>query len=249
MIRHKAPNKCPIRCKHPSCLRNRCATVSRRSMRRYSTAHTVNQRPRHQHTRRSLRHSVCLHLGAKSHRCHAATCRQRSEHPRCHKCTHTAISVRVVRRYGVGHAVRTANPTPKRPLTNAVRDGESRCCAGSSGHEAHARACERVDGGRGEVRGIVRFDTSLEPRLQRGWVGSEVSWSDRLVGTEHDDGDIPRAIAREQRGVLRRARVRRQRGAVHAQVLDLDCGRRRPAAPPAGRGMCWRRRPSRIAQA
>lgn len=42
-------------------------------MRRYSTAHAVSQRPRNQHTRRSLRHSVCLHLGAISHRCHAAT--------------------------------------------------------------------------------------------------------------------------------------------------------------------------------
>ena len=61
MIHRQVPAKCPIRCKRPMYPRNRCATISGRNVRRYSLAQAVIQRPRHQHSRCSLRHSNGLH--------------------------------------------------------------------------------------------------------------------------------------------------------------------------------------------
>jgi len=53
---------------HPICPRNWCATISAPSAHRYSIAQAVIQRPRHQHSRSSLRHSVCQHPSMMPHR-------------------------------------------------------------------------------------------------------------------------------------------------------------------------------------
>ena len=61
VLKRQAAAGC-LRCfKRPICPRNRCATISAHNVRRYSIAHAVIQRQRHQHPRCSLRHSVCLH--------------------------------------------------------------------------------------------------------------------------------------------------------------------------------------------
>jgi hypothetical protein len=61
MPKCKAAAEC-LRCfMDPICPRNRCATIFAPPAHRYSIAQAAIQRPRHQHPRSSLRHSICLH--------------------------------------------------------------------------------------------------------------------------------------------------------------------------------------------
>ena len=85
----KAAAEC-LRCfQHPICPRNTCAAMSGRNARQYSIAHAAIQWPRQQHTRSSLRHSVCLHLIMMPQRKAAAECLRCFQHAICpqNRCT------------------------------------------------------------------------------------------------------------------------------------------------------------------
>ena len=89
---------------HPSCPRYRCATISGRNMRRCSIAHAMIQRPRHQHSRCSLRHSICLHPSMIPQRKAAAECLRSVMHPSCPRNRCTTVSGHNVCRYSIAHA-------------------------------------------------------------------------------------------------------------------------------------------------
>jgi DNA-binding cell septation regulator SpoVG len=95
-----------LRCfMHPSCPRNRCASISGRIVRRYSIAQAVIQRLRHQHPRCSLRHSNGLHPSMMPQRKAAAGCLRCFKHPSCPRNRCATISALIVRRYSIAHAV------------------------------------------------------------------------------------------------------------------------------------------------
>jgi len=105
MLKRKAGAESRRRCKHPVCPRNRCAAISAPPAHRYSIAHTVIQRPQHQHPNCSLRHSVCLHPPSMVLPCRAAAAFLRCfKHPSCPQYRCTAIFGRNMCRDSIARA-------------------------------------------------------------------------------------------------------------------------------------------------
>ena len=105
MPQHKAAAECPRCFMHPLCPRYRCATISGRSVRRYSIAQAVIQRPQHQHPHCSLQHSICRRLIVVPQCKAAAECLRSFMHPICRRNRCAAISGRNMRRYSIAQAV------------------------------------------------------------------------------------------------------------------------------------------------